>query len=513
MAVTISIAGMIRERRRSGRSFTGFEMRKAGKWERRLLIAAGVLIVGTLLGHGLWTYLAGRGVRSRVAALKAAGEPVLPVDFATDNPDAPDNGGPDIFLAGEVVDRYQRLHKAFDDFDLALPLRPQEKQAIEQATQDLAAPMGRFRRAIAKPRLEWKLNLTSPVLFNVVLMPMNGVRALCRMECAAALLEHEKGDDAAALACIERAILLSRYADKNPSLVGHLVSIGCLAMASAYTMEIAPDLKIGTAPGDVPPEQLKRVIATLLDDVPPREGLHLALRGERMGQLDTVQSIINGTPFQIDPKRDSLPGTGNPVARYAFRPFFYHNASFMLDHMTGMMSAVSEPDFPAARTKITPKPQNLSPMHMMANILLPAMERAMETHFRVTADRRLAAITLAIRWYAIDHGGKRPQTLGELVPRYLPAIPKDSLLRDKPMGYLPDPVDPRLYSAGANNEDDGGSEAWIRPMSNNWKPGRGSEWNTLDRIVHLNRPPRPPPEPDPNAPPVAEEPATTNPAP
>jgi hypothetical protein len=45
------------------------------------------------------------------------------------------------------------------------------------------------------------------------------------------------------------------------------------------------------------------------------------------------------------------------------------------------------------------------------------------------AQRRMAATALAMRLYELDHG-QRPESLGELVPRYLPAVPEDPFVEN-----------------------------------------------------------------------------------
>jgi hypothetical protein len=503
-------------------------MRQSTKWEKRILIAAIVLIGGVVLSHGLWSYLAGRGMRGRIAALKSANEPIEPGDFAAKDPDGADNAGVDLAAVAKEADAYEKggTNPLFTSRGIALPLRAEEKQDIQTALTELAPALARLDQARAKPRADWKLDLTSPVLFNIMLQKMSGHRHLCTVLCSAALLDHENGDDASALARLDRAIFLSRYMDKHPTLVGHLVSIGCMAMVSSHVFEIAPDLKIGTEKGDASLQDVRKLIDQLLDDQPPMDGLHLAFKGERMAEVDSVQCLINGTPIQLTNRgQDEVPGSGNAVMRYLLRPVFYHNASFMIDHMNATMPCLDAPDYPAAKPMIAPKQADLSPVNFLAMMLIPAMERAIETHHRCTSDRRLAATALAIRWYAVDHNGQRPASLGELVPKYLPFIPKDALLRDKPLGYVPDPADPRLYSAGYDNVDDGGSEAWLKRPHHAGPPRRGDEWQTLDRVVHLNRPKRPTPEEEkreeetiyPSKFPADEtpatEPATTEPAP
>ncbi len=77
-------------------------------------------------------------------------------------------------------------------------------------------------------------------------------------------------------------------------------------------------------------------------------------------------------------------------------------------------------------------------------------------HYQVIAQRRMAAIALAIRLYEIDHG-RRPAELAELVPDYLDEVPTDPMAPDgATFRYLPEAEIPLLYSLGENGADDGG---------------------------------------------------------
>ena len=487
-----------------GRGGDSDEVRRPrkGRWGRRIGITLLLLPLLAIAAHAIWSYSLAHSLQTRIAAIRATGEPILAADFAPPTLAPGENGGPDIDAAGDAANQYYRTTgKALGDMDVALPLRPEERAAIEKALADLAPAMAQFDRGRRMPRHEPTLNLGSPVLMNIVLADMNGKRALANHLSYAALLAHENRDDADALRHIDDIVVLSRYVDKNPSLVGHLVSIGCLALATQQVFDIAPDLRIGTNKGDAAPADVRKLIDTFLDDVPPREGERLAFRGERMGQLDTMDALSRGIAIQLGPPTAAPPTAYGALARYLARPMFNANARTMLDHMTGLLPTVDEPDLPSALAKLPPKPASGNPFNTFVNILVPSLDRAVETQYRVTSDRRLGATILAIRWYQLDHNGQRPAKMDDLVPKYLPAIPKDSLLRDKPLGYLSDATRPRLYSAGANNLDDNGSDDFLHPYPDGRKSERGDEWRTLDRCVYLDRQPRPAPE----APPGGEE--------
>jgi hypothetical protein len=87
------------------------------------------------------------------------------------------------------------------------------------------------------------------------------------------------------------------------------------------------------------------------------------------------------------------------------------------------------------------------------------LSRYLTTEWKVTAERRCAAIALAIRLYRADHHEAWPAALPELVPDYLSRVPDDPFAPNpSPMGYIirknatPDGHDrPMLYFALTGN--------------------------------------------------------------
>src|SRR5688572_5285683 len=230
--------------------------RRRGRWGRRIGVVLVILPFAAVLAHAIWGYTNGAGLTRRIAAIQARGEPILPADFAPPKLPPAQNGGPDIDAAGDAVNAYFKTDagKAMPDIKFVLPLLPAERTAIEQALQNCGGAIAQFRQGRAKPRHEPTLDLNSPVLTNLALADnLNGRRALCMLFRGAALLEHERGDSASALQRLDDIIFVARYTDKNPSLVGHLVAIGCTALATETCFELAPDLRIGTSKGDAAP--------------------------------------------------------------------------------------------------------------------------------------------------------------------------------------------------------------------------------------------------------------------
>src|SRR5262249_12527237 len=154
-----------------------------------------------------------------------------------------------------------------------------------------------------------------------------------------------------------------------------------------------------------------------------------------------------------------------------------------------------EPSFSAASAKFPqiPNRKNFAPLDFLAHIYtqmsMSSFNRPAISHYRGLADRRAAAVLLAIRLYEVDHG-TAPTMLDQLVPKYLPAVPIDPFAPDgHTLRYLATPGAEAVYSVGENGRDDGGSVQLVRPTY-----GRIPDpWQMLDAVFPLHPvPPLPP---------------------
>ncbi len=147
---------------------------------------------------------------------------------------------------------------------------------------------------------------------------------------------------------------------------------------------------------------------------------------------------INGLPF---------PGASSPSANVANaaisfigHPMFLSDGELMIRQTTKVMAAADQsqswPAYVAAEPPMPPEINNAPLRHIFARIMLPNFDRAIETHYRLAADRRMSAIALAIAWYRADHGASFPKSLDELVPAYLSSIPADPMSASGKIKYV-----------------------------------------------------------------------------
>ena len=473
-----------------------------GRYFLLLCVFGALVLIGA---YAVWSGGSNRRMEREVAALRAKGEPTELADFreaAID--DDSQNAAVLLRDAAASIDEKTRAFKKYDPREFALPLRENELAVARAVIDENRAAFDKVDAATKCKGVDWQVVLKSPAI-SVLLPDLAPQRKLARLVSSRALLNAHEGDDAAAMDDIERLLFIASAVDRQQFLVGHLVALGIGDMVCGDLAQMAPQLKIGKGPREAPPRQVARIIAALLDDAPHRAALHRAIQGERMLELDTVRCLIDGrlnlSQISGGPGSTGAQGAAVAAAGVALKPMMQEDATLMLRHVTAIIAALdASADMPTYRAKEPVFPidlQSASYGHLVARILLPAFTRSIEVGYRGTVQRRLAAAALAVRWYAIDHGDKLPETLADLVPKYLPSVPLDALAANQPIRYINDPTKPTLYSVGPNGIDDGGSA-----LPSNPNPPRVMQrgpWNQLDFIVYLTRQPRPPADSDDDA--------------
>jgi hypothetical protein len=123
--------------------------------------------------------------------------------------------------------------------------------------------------------------------------------------------------------------------------------------------------------------------------------------------------------------------------------------------------------------------------------MLPSFDRAIQVNFRNTVERRMTAVSLATRLYAIDHGGKLPSKLDELVPKYLPALPLDPFAStpQQPLKYIT-MRGSRSSTASATTGSMMAVSELPSPKAQSRKRADLGRWDKLDAVVHLKFQPR-----------------------
>jgi hypothetical protein len=368
------------------------------------------------------------------------------------------------------------------------------------------------REARRFERSDWGTVYRAPVLTPTT-YAINNSRELANQLADAALYEHDRGDDAAAIEFARDVLHLARSVDQETTLIHHLVALGIEAAAIqrltiiASAVRVVPgddDVPAGASPsaGGAPHGQVTAVIRDLLDAPAPGERTAAAMRGaETVVVRETIRWFTQSN-WAIAPAVDGVElrvlNDADVFARAATQP-------------TTAAAAAVMPALPAGgRARPTRAPGRRNWADSSGSVLIDWFglnadyTRVIEQDMRLLAGRRMAAVSLAAHLYRTDHAGQWPRKLDDLVPAYLPAVPRDPFRADGgSLSYLiaKTPVDgggerPVVYSVSSNGVDDtppDGSNLPPEPVYS-WTSGRNRQAQALDQWRDLSRfvPKKPP---------------------
>lgn len=469
------------------------------RWILRAILVLVLILILLPIGYWGWGVYQRHLLNEVIAKLHAAGEPVLPEDFNNSSTTDSENPVPELRAAAEMLPHDLDIDEsAADEAEMEkwsavlyaeFPLTATESSTLREIVAAHQAALAHIDAAFHKTgRADWQIRFESPVI-RKRLTDLNRQRTVAKLLRLAVMDAHQRGDDAEAIKRVREMLLVSRSLYSCPFLVGHLVAVGDGDMAMDAVEGITPDLRIdtGVAPGrSVSSGEIHLLIAQLLDERDQRAGIEYGLRSERMMQVDSARWAAKGKgdPSHPDTNAESL-------AAFALGPLAFRDARLLIGLNAQVAAAARAQTWPACDDNLPPFVEMTdwdSRLHPFYSILRPAYRRAMLQDFCAITSRRMHAVALAMRWYSAAHAGNRPAKLEELVPDYLPAVPRDPFATDAPLRYRPG-ADPVVYSVGENGTDEGGSELPGNPQA--YSPGQQVNlWDQQDVTLHLNRRPR-----------------------
>lgn len=389
-----------------------------------------------------------------MAAIHAAGEPTTVDDLK--QPAVPDaaNGAIEIRSAYDSIDTTTAAYQRFTRIDPLEPVTPAMIQALREVAAENATALDLVGAALAKGKFDWQLKLASP-LITVPLPELAKLRTVATIVRASAIAAHHEDHDDLALQHIGHLLGLSRAADQSQLLISHLVALGIGRLATDAAGQIAPTLD---APAAGPArKRALELAAALLDDKSLQQSLRSSLIAERVNVFDLALAIADEriSPAELDQIINSAQA---PLQQAGLDPttvkrIALEDAHQLLPYYHDVIEAASAADWPTLQSKL-PKPPVAAPDRYFHSVALVSANKVFEAQYRHIAGRRLAAIALVARCYALDNAGKLPRKLGDLVPAYLSSVPTDPFTAGKPVNYRPDQG--IIYSIGPDGKDDGG---------------------------------------------------------
>lgn len=438
------------------------------KWVWRLLIGVAVLLV--LIGLP-WSILelTSRGALDRqIAAMKAAGEPLSLAEYYDRLPPLPDdqNSARIIESLTEELDSISNpkpppehlpffgkgILPAWSD-----PWHKEMLTAINEFLTTNAELIARIDPIQHLPRGRFHLELKSNPI--AILLPnLAPLRTAANVEVLAAINDAAAGKQADALVRCRTILNLSAAVREEPILISSLVSASIDARAVSILERLL-------AARSAAPELLAS-LQDLLHDHDLNSPIPTGLRGERLGQMGIHEFIAERGPQSIS----NITGRSSLALPKGFNwliaGLFRLSQAKTLELLAPLIDSLNSPkEAMEVVAEFDRKAGSLGPQYIVAKIILPSLTRCVTLWARQLAELRCARTGLAAERFRIATG-KWPETLDELAPRYLDAVPLDPF-DEEPLRYRVDPDKITIYSIHENKADDGGkidrSPRWSSP--------------------------------------------------
>jgi hypothetical protein len=449
-------------------------------WWLKRLTTGGLVLLLLLLGLRLWWgWIAQRRIDVEITAAKARKEPLKADDLAATQHPLLDNQNAVVALKAAVASvSYNPAQSAFESrFDPVLPVSTMDQKMLHGIVTTNAKAIALARSMIALPRADWGVQLTTPIS-NVTAPRFIGQAQLARLLRNAAIDEHIHADDAQAVKDL-RVIFRQGDAldDGGPFLIANLVAGAVDEIASNTIRQIAGELRIENRGASA--QDVRDLIRSILAD---QKHTSMAAQGWYEQRVNAIEF-----PAQLSQLMSPL----QSWEYWIVKPMIQLDEVRQFQNLTAIAHAFKEPTFPAASAELpaTPIRTNFPPLYTYSHIylayLMPRYTNLVASYYRVSTQRRAAAVLLALRLYELNHGSP-PPNLDTLVPDYLPSVPIDPLSSDNHvLRYIATTGKQAVYSVGFDGKDDDGSTQFLAPAT-----GQSLDpWNMRDAVFPLHPPP------------------------
>jgi hypothetical protein len=391
-------------------------------WLKRIAIFSVLFAVGLILLHFWWTKALDRLIQAKIAAIQAAGEPILPEDFDPTPVDENDNALAAYQKAyGLIVESATDTTKFGYFVGSAIAAAP-SREVVREAIEAFRPSLELIRKARSMPSGSWGIRVREFDDIQLFMDRGTEMRRLALLLRVVAAYYHQNGDDASAIeTLLDLMHLSSSMSEQPPSftlLTGHLID----ALASNVAASIAPTLAVSSDPGSgskaADRAKVEKLIEELQDEESARNHLIHAFRFDAMLQ-------------QLEASPDA--GEGVSSEMYQLQAIRY---------MPDLIDAAKKPSWPLAKSEMDSAYKNaskelISMPHPLLGIYHSLNVGTLQSYFKILERRRKAAVALAMRLFELDHG-RRPTSLDELTPDILSRVPLDPFAKmERPVIDIP----------------------------------------------------------------------------
>ena len=396
---------------------------------RRRLLSA-VIVIFVLLGiMAVWLWSSGGRLDQRIAAIRAAGEPVTVADLK--RPSIPPDKNADTFLRRaqpgvDALDKQFWYQQALGDAISQWRLSESDQRVLAAGFAAYPSVMAQLGQAADCPDYDSQLDYTlGPEELVVAFLPrIQYFRSVARvLQARSCLLLSQGQRDEALRTCLVQ-LRLTRHYDKQPTLINYLVALACRDVAVEMTNRVLRD-------GDVPMD-LRAELDDELAMQDKMDGAAFAFKSERTLGLANLQSL-----------------------RSSWSPLNWRNVKDecdYLDIMAEVIATASEPRYKIANQfkRTVQRSQQVGPL---TSLVTPTISATRDAPDRVQAQLRCLRVLNALQRSAARTKNSEP-TLADLK---LPAEATIDPLNGKPLLVKHSPQGITVYSVGTNLKDDDGT--------------------------------------------------------
>lgn len=418
------------------------------RWLRRLVIALVALVLVLLLARIVWGYVAARGLRAELAAIRAAGEPVTvdQLEALTPIAEPADDAAPEYAAAFALGlardDELLALLSACRGVAAAGPGEAPDPVLLEQVADLLDAnqtALGLLDTASARNACRYDMGMRGGM--QTIVDRTRPVRGLAKLVALRSVSRALAGDGDGAVESMVCGLRLGRVFATQPVLIALLCEVAVVSVA----WRDLPAVLERARPSGAALDRLDGACA----DPDWLTSFPRALIGERVFAI----SLMTG-PGMAGAMSATRP-PGQATYHLAFGGWWKRPVREAL--LAGQLSDMST--FIAASTRPWPEAfdamQQVEAESMFGKLILPALSAAAGNVGRCASVARSARVALLIERYRRAHG-RPPATLDDLMPEITDALPTDPFT-GRHLVYRVDDTGYTVYGLGEDRADDGGA--------------------------------------------------------
>lgn len=424
-------------------------------------------------------------IRKLEQTARQRGEPLTLAELQAKYPPIPDEENAAVALMALWEEEDPPFWKAFvsgertlperaaEKYDPALPYLGSESQrfpriglpnsnslaAAEAYLSAKAAHLEKVRAALRQPRCRFPIKIEDGP--DALLPHLAWLKTEAQNFRIVALIATERGDKDAAVMALKAVSQTGQVLAKEPPLISQLVRVACLDLALNGVEQLLSRQPL-TA------DELEK-LRRFLDELNLTGIARSALVSERPFSLCLFDPEVVA---RASARKPSDEDSGNPEenarrVRAGFGSmralgFWDPDRRLMLETFNEAIDLAGQETPESLRRievlfdEVAVKARKFPPK-LFSSMMLPALQKVPARFASFEARRQAALTAIAVKRFRLEHGGQLPESLAEIVPGYLPAIPPDPFdgnplrFRKLERGFV-------VYSIGSDREDNGGKE-------------------------------------------------------